>query len=603
MEKEKRKTDIYLIIIFIILACIFFINVSWFCNNEIFLIYDSGDFRMNSVLLYNKLINNNLSSIKDYNYYQHITKEQLTTLSIIPFYVIFGVNNNKIPPLFGGYLFFLLFILGSYLIGKEIYGKKISFFACLLLLCSKRLFFASRLFYNDLTVAAMVIWCYYFFIKSDFFSSKRYTYLFILFFGLGLLSKPTFLIIVPCIISFLILQFIFNKKEFYVKIIRIKIQNLMHIIIASLIFLPVPLMLFKRIFSHTLLQSKCFSITENIFTPLFFYQTPSYFFSDLTNKFGKFILFFNNQFESVILKFLSILSIIFIIHYFRKKHVPTLAAIISFNFVYLFLALIFKGIFCDAFENPPLFRLSYSIIPFYNLCISFLVFKILKCKNVKKGVSIFVMFFIISILFLSVYTNNKSLNSPIVRLDAQWDDKTTEIRLNYQEIVNRIIVENQGKVISILLNDMLFYKSFTKEPFITINDNKVFPQEIYNPHFMDAYVMEEYKNKFIELHFNGVYNQGKEDKYTNIALKSDFIILKTTPDFNEVISEFYIPFSKREKYAEYYNGTSVEEIINNEYTKVLHVIKKNQNSFRCIYNLSLDDGNFFIIYEKANIVE
>lgn len=106
-------------------------------------------------------------------------------------YRIFGVSTDV--ALMSNSLYIAILLLAVYGIGKRIYGKGVGLIAALLVSLFPILFALSRTFYVDYALVAFVSLSIYLLLESDDFRNRKFSLLFGLSLGLGMLVKWTFL--------------------------------------------------------------------------------------------------------------------------------------------------------------------------------------------------------------------------------------------------------------------------------------------------------------------------------------------------------------------------------------------------------------------------
>jgi 4-amino-4-deoxy-L-arabinose transferase-like glycosyltransferase len=115
----------------------------------------------------------------------------LPFLTVVPFYRVFGVSTDIALM---SNLVYLAVLLGSvYGIGRMLYDRRVGLFAAFLVSFYPVLFAISRLSYVDYALTAMVTLSIFLVLKSDGFRNRRWSLLFGLGLGLGLLTKWPFI--------------------------------------------------------------------------------------------------------------------------------------------------------------------------------------------------------------------------------------------------------------------------------------------------------------------------------------------------------------------------------------------------------------------------
>jgi len=115
----------------------------------------------------------------------------LPFLSVVPFYRLFGVSTDV--ALMSNCLYLAILLGSVYGIGRHLYGRKVGLLASFLVSFYPVLFSISRLSYVDYALTAMVAAGIYLLLKTDGFRNRRWSLLFGLGVGLGLLTKWPFI--------------------------------------------------------------------------------------------------------------------------------------------------------------------------------------------------------------------------------------------------------------------------------------------------------------------------------------------------------------------------------------------------------------------------
>jgi 4-amino-4-deoxy-L-arabinose transferase-like glycosyltransferase len=137
-----------------------------------------------------------------FNYYNHPNL----------FYIVSSFLSLDYPQiLYINLLFLTILIIGVYSIGSYLFDKNVGLFAAFLISVFPLTLGLSRNYLLDLPLASIVVIEIYLLLKSVNFSDKKYTYLFILFFLIGITLKRSFLIFVLPLIIYYLIKFFRNK--------------------------------------------------------------------------------------------------------------------------------------------------------------------------------------------------------------------------------------------------------------------------------------------------------------------------------------------------------------------------------------------------------
>lgn len=254
MNKSERY--LLFLIIFLIAG-----NLLWYFLGHRPLHWDSADHLSYSLDTY-KTLNNSpdfsslLKNLIDISWYY----PPLVYWASIPFHAIFGLND------FAGFLemtfFLVLLICSVYQIGKRVYNPDAGIFAAFCIAMFPIINEYSRDYMLDLPLAAMVAAAVYSLIRTNDFSSRNNCIKFGIMFGLGMLTKWTFILFVITPMLFLLWEgFSLATRKF-----RIIVNFFLSLIVGLIISLPWYLRNIIQIFSNRLneLERGDLSFFENI---------------------------------------------------------------------------------------------------------------------------------------------------------------------------------------------------------------------------------------------------------------------------------------------------------------------------------------------------
>ena len=115
-------------------------------------------------------------------------------LSLLPFFALYGFSGDSAVLANSVYMFVI--ILSTYGIGAHLYDQRTGLLAAFLVSCYPILPYISRMCMMEVMLTAGVALTYYFFLKSENFENRNYTFLFSLTFAATLLVKWTGLIFI-----------------------------------------------------------------------------------------------------------------------------------------------------------------------------------------------------------------------------------------------------------------------------------------------------------------------------------------------------------------------------------------------------------------------
>lgn len=137
-------------------------------------------------------------------------------LLILPFLLVFGLSNSYFWGLFTNGLLYIASIFGIFLLARCYLSRLASFFAAFIFMFYSWTLFYVHFTYTETATSALCIWTILFLVKSNYFQSRKYSLLFGLFLGLGLLTRWVALVFIfgPLIYIFyqVLKQRLFKKK-------------------------------------------------------------------------------------------------------------------------------------------------------------------------------------------------------------------------------------------------------------------------------------------------------------------------------------------------------------------------------------------------------
>ena len=137
-----------------------------------------------------RLIKNNLSFNTPYDMLQVVPFRQPGyPLLIVPFLLIFGLSNSYFWGIFTNGLLYITSIFGIYFIARNFLSKLASFMSAFTFALYGWTLLHLHLTYSETATSAFAILTILFLIKSNYFQDRKYSLLFGLFLGVGLLVK------------------------------------------------------------------------------------------------------------------------------------------------------------------------------------------------------------------------------------------------------------------------------------------------------------------------------------------------------------------------------------------------------------------------------
>lgn len=224
-------------------------NYIWLKLDNFPLLWDAGAYYLESLILFDLFkhfsITSLLSAIKVGNQYP----------PFVPFFVSLSYmifNRTEDTAVFiGNGIFLGILIFSIYGITKNIYNKKSGVLAAFLVTMYPIIFGHSRVFMYDLPVTAVICLSIYIFQKTDNFKKIGYSLLFGITFGLGLLTKFSFLLFATSAFFYygyrncskvagyiLKGRFLLSMRRYLKQIINLIIATLIAAVLASIWYLP-----------------------------------------------------------------------------------------------------------------------------------------------------------------------------------------------------------------------------------------------------------------------------------------------------------------------------------------------------------------------------
>ena len=209
-------------------------------------------------------------------------------LLILPFLMIFGLSNSYFWGIFTNGLLYIATIFGIYFLTRQYLSSLSSFMAAIIFAFYGWALWHVHLTYSETAVSAFAVWTIFFLIKSDLFQNEKYSILFGIFLGLGLLVKWIVLVYMGGPFLYVLYQ-ILNKRIFKDK--KILIHGAISFIIAFIIsFYPYfhnSYWIFQYFYGHRVGGPMWLIVPEDERNPLSLYSLTFY-----LNSFGQLGIFF-----------------------------------------------------------------------------------------------------------------------------------------------------------------------------------------------------------------------------------------------------------------------------------------------------------------------
>ncbi|MFA6358398.1 MAG: glycosyltransferase family 39 protein [Candidatus Omnitrophota bacterium] len=214
MLLTKFKTFLYL---FLLWAGILANNFVWLKYDNTYFTYDSHRHFLASLRIYEILKSLNFHAIPvSINTIQLHPPFVMITTSL--FYFLFGISQH-ISVVANSAIFLGILIFATYGIGFKIADRKTGLLAAFIVSMYPVIFNQLKIYMLDLPLTAMVALSVYFLLCSDNFKNIKYSILFSLSAGLGMLTKSSFLLYLIAPLSYIVIKniLIFRKENYSLK--------------------------------------------------------------------------------------------------------------------------------------------------------------------------------------------------------------------------------------------------------------------------------------------------------------------------------------------------------------------------------------------------
>ncbi len=192
---RDHRTDV--LIIFFTVSAIGVSNYVWLCHEKVPPHWDMGRHLWTSLLYFNLLHWNHFYRLWT-NYYFYPPFRYWVTL---PFYLLFGTSLTT--AVMSNLIFIAILAFSVYETGRMLWGRSTGLLAMLGILCSPMFIGQFKEYQLDAPLAAMAALSFCLLLKAQEFSNKKYSIWFGVSFGLGMLTKWTFIgcLLLPLIYS------------------------------------------------------------------------------------------------------------------------------------------------------------------------------------------------------------------------------------------------------------------------------------------------------------------------------------------------------------------------------------------------------------------
>jgi len=182
--KKIDYRDLFLITLLVIVNGV--ITILWLQRNTFPPGSDESYYLYVSIEYYELLTNPDISSLKEFIILNEF-RPPFRLLFTLPFYALFGVSRDVAV---GTQIIFqFILFLSTYLICKKMFTREVGLLACFIVATTPILFGLSRNFISDLPAAAMITLSIYLLLKTQYFTNKRFSFIFGFVLGLTILIK------------------------------------------------------------------------------------------------------------------------------------------------------------------------------------------------------------------------------------------------------------------------------------------------------------------------------------------------------------------------------------------------------------------------------
>jgi 4-amino-4-deoxy-L-arabinose transferase-like glycosyltransferase len=205
-----KKENIPTIVLTLLILFHIFVNINYAIKNDMPTAWDES---WHTAISFEKYLDLTGHQVNLDNYpllkERSLRYPQLIHWTPAPFYFLFGLTQDV--GAFSITIYLILLIIFTYLIGKEIYDKKVGLIAAILVSFYPLAYGLSRLFLLDLPVAAMLTATVYFLVKYQKTKRHRHILPILVCIALGALTKQTYLVFVALPLTYMIMRT--NKEK------------------------------------------------------------------------------------------------------------------------------------------------------------------------------------------------------------------------------------------------------------------------------------------------------------------------------------------------------------------------------------------------------
>jgi 4-amino-4-deoxy-L-arabinose transferase-like glycosyltransferase/CRISPR/Cas system-associated endoribonuclease Cas2 len=160
-------------------------------NDNTPFLWDGGDYFYKSLKYYDVFANLDSNFISRFNEISPY-RPPLFLLTSLPFYLVFGKSTDV--AVMTNFVYLIILVFSVYAIGKRLHSKETGLLASFIVSSFPILFGLSRSYWLDFPLTAMVSLSFYLLLRTDYFRNRKFSLLFGISTGLGMLTKWTYFV-------------------------------------------------------------------------------------------------------------------------------------------------------------------------------------------------------------------------------------------------------------------------------------------------------------------------------------------------------------------------------------------------------------------------
>jgi 4-amino-4-deoxy-L-arabinose transferase-like glycosyltransferase len=212
-------------------------------------LWDGGDYFYRSLRYYDVFANIDSNFFSRFNEVSPY-RPPLFLLTSLPFYLVFGRSPDV--AVMTNFVYLIILVFSVYGIGKKIHSQQVGLLASFIVSTFPIIFGSSRSYWLDFPLTAMVAISIYFLLKTDYFGDRKYSILFGISAGLGMLTKWTYFVFLTGPFLYIFMSFVRINLEAHKKATRplfnIFLAILLGMVVASFWYIPNGLNVASKLF-------------------------------------------------------------------------------------------------------------------------------------------------------------------------------------------------------------------------------------------------------------------------------------------------------------------------------------------------------------------